>query len=71
MDWASLLAETGTMSGGEGLLVRVAYDLVEARGVVGVWEIPRRLGPASFARVLEAMRLAHGCGLAEGAETAA
>ena len=71
LDWASLLAEAETMSGGESVLVRVAYDLAEARGVVGIWEIPRRLGPANFARVLEAMRLAHVWGETEGVETAA
>ncbi len=71
MDWASLLAEAQTMSGGEAVLVRVAYDLAEARGVVGIWEIPRRLGPANFARVLEAMRLAHVWGDTGGVETAA
>jgi hypothetical protein len=71
VDWASLLAEAETMSGGEAVLVRVAYDLAEARGVVGIWEIPRRLGPANFARVLEAIRLAHVWGQTEVVETAA
>jgi hypothetical protein len=59
-DWAGLLAEAATMSGGAQVLVRVAYDLWEAEGVVGVWELPRRLDPANFRRVLEALELCRG-----------
>jgi len=57
VDWAGLLAEAVTMSGGEQLLVRIAYDLWEADGVVGIWELPRRLDRASFECVLEALEL--------------
>jgi hypothetical protein len=59
-DWAGLLTEAATMSGGEAVLVRTAYDLWEAEGVVGVWELPRRLDRASFERVLDALALARG-----------
>ena len=59
-DWPGLLAETERMSGGEALLVRIAYDLWHARTDVGLWEIPRRLDAHSFTRVLEALRLCRG-----------
>jgi hypothetical protein len=60
VDWAGLLAEAETMSGGEQLLVRIAYDLWEAKGVVGIWELPRRLDRTSFERVLDALELCRG-----------
>src|SRR5438093_9073519 len=56
-DWDGLLAEAQTMSGGERLLVRIAYDLWQANGVVGIWELPRRLDRANFERVLDALEL--------------
>jgi len=59
-DWSALLAEAETMSGGERVLVRIAYDLWRAEGVVGIWELPRRLGHGSFERVLEALALCRG-----------
>src|SRR5436309_13630320 len=59
-DWAGLLAEAETMSGGEQLLVRIAHDLWEALGDVGVWELPRRLDRANFERVLDALELCRG-----------
>src|SRR3989442_3181170 len=59
-DWPGLLAETETMSGGAQVLVRIAYDLWEAEGVVGIWELPRRLDSANFALVLEALALCRG-----------
>ena len=60
VDWPALLAETATMSGGEGVLVRVAHDLVAPGGEAGVWEVAYRLGPGSFERVITALRLARG-----------
>jgi hypothetical protein len=45
------------MSGGEQLVVRIAHDLWEANGVVGIWELPRRLDRANFERVLDALEL--------------
>lgn len=54
-DWPALLREAETMSGGERLLVRIAYDLWEADGVVGIWELPRQLGRGNFERVLDAL----------------
>jgi hypothetical protein len=60
IDWTGLLAEAKTMSGGGELLVRIAYDLWEARGVVGLWELPRLLDGANFGRVLEALQLCRG-----------
>ena len=59
-DWDGLLAETESMSGGEGVLVRVAHDLWEANRSVGVWELPRRLGPRHFGRVIEALWICRG-----------
>ena len=64
VDWAAILAEAETMSGGEQLLVRIAYDLWEAKGVVGIWELPRRLDRASFERVLAAFELCRSDGAA-------
>jgi hypothetical protein len=60
VDWPSLLAETETMSGGEGLLVRIAHELWNAEKSVGLWEIERRLDPLAFERVLGALRIARG-----------
>ncbi|HEY2935644.1 MAG TPA: hypothetical protein VGJ25_03540 [Gaiellaceae bacterium] len=57
LDWTGLLDETRTMSGGESLLVRIAYELWHARKDVGLWEIPRRLDAHNFARVIEALRI--------------
>jgi len=59
-DWARLLAEAETMSGGEQLLVRTAHDLWDAHGDVGIWELPRRLDRANFERVLAALELYRG-----------
>ncbi len=57
VDGDGLLAEAETMSGGERVLVRIAYDLGEAKGVAGVWEIPRRLDRRNFQRVIEALAI--------------
>jgi hypothetical protein len=59
-DWPGLLAEAETMSGGEQVLVRIAYDLWEAEGVTGIHELPRRLDRRNFERVLEAFELCRG-----------
>lgn len=59
-DWPALLAAAETMSGGEQLLVRIAYDLWEANGSVGVWELPQRLDPGNFRRVLAALAISRG-----------
>ena len=60
VDWSGLLDEATRMSGGERLLVEIAYDLHEAGRSIGVWELARRLDRASFERVLEALRIARG-----------
>ena len=65
-DWEGLLAEAETMSGGEALLVRIAYELWNAEKTVGLWEIARRLDPRAFARVVEALTMSRG----EAARTA-
>ena len=67
-DWTSLLAEAQTMSGGQATLVRIAFDLWEAEGVVGIWELPKQLDEANFGRVLEALELFRGAS-ASGAGT--
>jgi ABC-type iron transport system FetAB ATPase subunit len=59
-DWQGLLAEAQSMSGGEQVLVRIAYDLWEANGIVGVWEIARALDRHNFKRVIEALVISHG-----------
>jgi len=56
-DWAGILGETATMSGGQELLVRVAYDLAEGTSLAAVWELPERLGHTGFARVVEALAM--------------
>jgi hypothetical protein len=61
-DFPGLLREAETMSGGEGLLVRIAHDLWEAEKTVGLWELPRRLDAHNFGRVVEALAIAHGRG---------
>ncbi len=61
-DFPGLLREAETMSGGEGLLVRIAYELWEAEKTVGLWEIPRQLDAHNFRRVVEALAIAHGRG---------
>ena len=47
-DWAGLLSEAETMSGGEQALVRIAHDLWNAGPLAGVWEIPKRLDSGNF-----------------------
>jgi hypothetical protein len=59
-DWAGLLTEADTMSSGERLLVRLAYDLWEGTGLVGLRELPRRLGAGNFDRVIDALYTVHG-----------
>lgn len=59
-DWTALLAESRTMSGGEATLVRVAFDLWEAEGIVGIWELPKQLDSTNFTRVVEALQIFRG-----------
>lgn len=59
-DWSAILVAAETMSGGGQVLVRIAYDLWESQGVVGIWELPRRLDRANFERVLTALELCRG-----------
>jgi len=59
-DWPGLMREAEAMSMGEGVLVRIAYDLWEANGVVGVWELARRLDGRAFQRVVDAMYISRG-----------
>ena len=75
-DWAGLFAEAETMSGGERFLVRIAYDLWEAKGLVGVREIPKRLDRRNFERVIDALyicryRVSGGDGISERERDAA
>lgn len=48
------------MSMGEGVLVRIAFDLWEANGVVAVWELARRLDRRALERVVEALYVYRG-----------
>ena len=59
-DWHPLLVEAETMSSGERLLVRIAYDLWHAEGDVALWELPHRLGPTGFRRVVRALEVSRG-----------
>lgn len=67
-DWEGLEREAQTMSGGERLLVGIASSLWTAESTIGLWDVPRRLDPRSFRRVLEALELCRG---EAGAGTAA
>lgn len=58
--WHPLLVEAETMSTGESLLVRIAYDLWHAGDNVSLWELTRRLDRSSFRRVVEALGLSRG-----------
>jgi hypothetical protein len=60
VDFAGLQLELATMSGGEILLVNIAYELWSAEKVTGLWELPRRLDERNFRRVLEALALMRG-----------
>src|SRR2546421_12339902 len=60
VDWAGLLVEVETMSGGESLLVRIAHDLWHRTADVAVWEIPTRFDSGNFERVVSAMRMCQG-----------
>jgi hypothetical protein len=68
VDWLGLVAEAETMSGGEALLVRIAYDLAEPESLVGVWEVARKLDSLNFNRVIEALRMSRGLDPGAGAE---
>jgi energy-coupling factor transporter ATP-binding protein EcfA2 len=59
-DFAGLHEEAKTMSGGEALLVRIAYELWLAEKAAGLWELTRRLDEANFRRVLEALSRCRG-----------
>ena len=59
-DWAGLARETDTMSGGETLLVEIAYELWHAEKVVGLWELANRLDAENFRRVLGALSIYRG-----------
>jgi hypothetical protein len=60
IDWKGLLEETRTMSGGQTLLVKIAYELWTAKKTVGLWEIVRRLDAESFERVIDALAMSRG-----------
>lgn len=60
VEWYPLLVEAETMSSGESLLVRIAYDLWHAGNDVALRELPRRLDRTSFRRVVEALELSRG-----------
>ena len=59
-DFDGLHREAATMSGGEGLLVRIAGDLWNAGGDVRLSEVVRCLDRTNFERVLEGFQLARG-----------
>lgn len=59
-DWVGIRREAETMSGGERLLVDIAYELWTGEKATGVSELPRRLGPGSLRRVVEAIAACNG-----------
>jgi hypothetical protein len=61
-DWSGLRVEAETMSGGESLLVDIAYELWNAEKTVGLWEVVRRLDHRGFERVLDALAICRGGG---------
>jgi energy-coupling factor transporter ATP-binding protein EcfA2 len=65
IDWNGLFAAAETMSGGERLLVSVASDIATKQSSVALWELTERLARPTFERVLEALELARGDGLAD------
>jgi hypothetical protein len=52
------------MSGGERLLINLAAELWSAEKTTELWEIPRRLDAKNFRRVIEALYLCRGAGVA-------
>ena len=52
------------LSGGERLLVDLAAELWSAEKRTGLWEVPRRLDGKNFRRVIEALYLCRGEGVA-------
>jgi len=63
-DWEGLHQEAATMSGGERLLIDLAAELWSAEKTTGLWEIPRRLDAENFRRVIEALYICRGAGVA-------
>jgi ABC-type iron transport system FetAB ATPase subunit len=63
-DWEGLHLEAATMSGGERLLIDLAAQLWSAEQRTGLWEIPRRLDAENFRRVIEALYICRGAGVA-------
>jgi hypothetical protein len=68
VDWDGVLAAADTMSGGGQVLVRLAYRLWTSEGVVGIWELPRRLARPNFERVLTALKHCRSDSIAERVE---
>jgi hypothetical protein len=60
IDLAGLEIEQATMSDGEALLVRIAFELWYGEKHVGLPELTRRLDARSFRRVVEALAIARG-----------
>jgi hypothetical protein len=60
IDFAGLERERATMSGGEALLVEIAYDLWTSDRKIGLRTLVQRLDPANFSRVIEALEIARG-----------
>jgi hypothetical protein len=63
-DWEGLYEAAATMSGGERLLIDLAAELWSAEKRTGLWEVPRRLDGENFRRVIEALYLCRGVGVA-------
>ncbi len=63
-DWEGLHHAAATMSGGQRLLIDLAAELWSAEKTTGLWEIPRRLDAGNFRRVIEALYICRGAGVA-------
>jgi hypothetical protein len=59
-DWDALFGLESPEPEQARVLVGVAYELVEARRGLALWQIPATLDPAGFERVVEALQISHG-----------
>ena len=60
VDWLGLLGECDSMSSGQRLLVRAAYDLWSGEANVGLRELALRLDGTSLVRLAAALGVASG-----------
>jgi len=59
-DWEAIFARAVSLPAGARVLAATAYELVEARRALALWEIPARLDAAGMQRVVDALCISHG-----------